>query len=272
VSRFERDTAIETVGPGRHRARLDDAWRIALGPNGGYIAAVLLRAIEASVDDPARAPRSLTVHYVSRPRGEDVEIVTTEERAGRSLTTVSARMVQGDRVIAVALAASSRPRRLEHAVVAEGTGFPDVVPFTEAERWRAAEGSPAAAFHRQFDLRWAVPEKPWSGSVVARSAAWIRLAEPAPPDAALLALFADALPPAVFSLARGPEALGPVPTIDLTIHFRAPLPVSGFGADDFVLCHFRTRTIADGFLEEDGEIWTAGGTLLAQSRQLAILA
>jgi hypothetical protein len=33
---------------------------------------------------------------------------------------------------------------------------------------------------------------------------------------------------------------------------------------------FRTRTAREGFLEEDGEIWSADGTLLAQSRQLAI--
>jgi hypothetical protein len=62
-----------------------------------------------------------------------------------------------------------------------------------------------------------------------------------------------------------------VPTVDLTIHFRAGLPMSGLGPDDFVLGHFRTRTVADGFLEEDGELWTAGGGLIAQSRQLAIM-
>jgi acyl-CoA thioesterase len=45
----------------------------------------------------------------------------------------------------------------------------------------------------------------------------------------------------------------------------------GLEPDDFVLGEFRTRTIAQGFLEEDGELWTATGELLAQSRQLAIM-
>jgi hypothetical protein len=38
-----------------------------------------------------------------------------------------------------------------------------------------------------------------------------------------------------------------------------------------VLVRFRTRTSADGFLEEDGQIWAPDGTLIAQSRQLAIV-
>ena len=53
-----------------------------------------------------------------------------------------------------------------------------------------------------------------------------------------------------------------VPTVDLTIHFRAELPHPGLAADAFVLAVFRTTVAADGFLEEDGEIWAPDGTLL----------
>jgi acyl-CoA thioesterase len=272
VTKFERDSAVERVAPGRWRARLDRSWWIALGPNGGYMAAVLLRAIDAEVADADRAPRSLTVHYVSRPESEDVEIVTSVVRAGRSLTTVAARMVQGERVIAVALAALSQPRRLREPIVLSEACLPAVTPLARAERWQAAAGSPAAEFHRNLEMRWAAAVTPFSGSAAAHSAAWARLAEPVRPDAPVLALFADALPPAIFSVATGFGGIGPVPTIDLTIHFRAPLPPAGVAPDDFVLLHFATRLVSEGFLEEDGEIWSADGTLLAQSRQLAILA
>jgi hypothetical protein len=34
---------------------------------------------------------------------------------------------------------------------------------------------------------------------------------------------------------------------------------------------FRTREVAGGFLEEDGELWSRGGVLLAHSRQLGVV-
>lgn len=271
MTTFERDTTITTVAPGRHRAQLGDAWWIGPGPNGGYMAAVLLRAIEAAVAEPVRAPRSLTIHYVRRPERGTAEIETVIERAGRSLSTVTARLVQDGRLVAIALAALSAPRS-ERGFALPAARMPEVTPLARAPRRSANDGSPAARFHEQFEMRWAIPETPWSGAERARSAAWLRLAEPQTPDAAMVALYADALPPAAFSVARGWAEVGPVPTIDLTIHFRAPFPLAGVAADDFLLCHFATRRVSDGFLEEDGEIWTADGVLVAQSRQLAILA
>ena len=45
-----------------------------------------------TVDDPQRAPRSLTIHYARAPEPGPVLIRTAIERAGRSLSTLSARM------------------------------------------------------------------------------------------------------------------------------------------------------------------------------------
>ena len=81
----------------------------------------------------------------------------------------------------------------------------------------------------------------------------------------------DAWPPAVFSYAEMGTIPGGVPTVDLTVHFRAPLPPPESGEHDWVLAVFRSREARQGFVEEDGEIWSRGGVLLAQSRQLAVV-
>jgi acyl-CoA thioesterase len=62
-----------------------------------------------------------------------------------------------------------------------------------------------------------------------------------------------------------------VPTVDLTIHFRAGAPGDGVADDDWALVVFRSNVAAEGFVEEDGEVWSADGRLLAHSRQLSML-
>ena len=97
--------------------------------------------------------------------------------------------------------------------------------------------------------------------------AWLGVNDPARPvDPIALALFCDALYSPPFVRMTAPATS---PTIDLTIHFRSH--AAGAGAHGLCFAHFRSRTVNEGFFEEDGAVFSADGTLLAQSRQLAIL-
>ena len=73
----------------------------------------------------------------------------------------------------------------------------------------------------------------------------------------------DGWMPAAFSKLGRPFG---APTVDLTIHFRAPV-----AGGEWVLADYRSRFSAGGVWEEDGELWARDGTLLAQSRQLALI-
>src|SRR5262249_56274518 len=84
-------------------------------------------------------------------------------------------------------------------------------------------------------------------------------------DHVLVAALTDAWMPPIFT--RVDARMG-VPTIDLTIHFRAPLPAGEAG---WFLVLFRSQMAADGFVEEDGEVWSADGRLRADSREPARL-
>lgn len=264
--RFDRDTAVTAAGDGLWEGRIDRGWWIVLGPNGGYVAAIVLRAMQEAVGDPERAPRSFTLHYTRPPAEGPVRIAARPERAGRSLTTVSARVLQGEQLVALGLGAFSRTRE---APAFQHARMPEVAPASELPEW-GPEQRPPLPMHGRYEYRFALGSASGSGSE-ALCGGWIRTREPRLVDAPLLAAFADAWPPAVFALSP-PERMGPVPTVDLSVHFRARTPLPGAAADDFTLAVFRTRSARDGFIEEDGELWSPDGLLLAQSRQLGILA
>lgn len=243
-------------------------WRGGAGPHGGILAAILLRALTAAVDDPARAPRSLTIHFPRPPAEREVTIATAVERTGRSLTTTSARMTQpgedgAERLVALALAAFSSAREAPTLGAArspaEGapTDAPDV-PYG---------GTPRPRMFANLEAR-PVTGPPFTAGEEARSAAWMRPRVPAPLDAPTVAYLLDALWPAIFARIDRPAG---IPTIDLTIHFRRSLPVPGTGLGAWAFGEFTTREVTEGFLDEEGMLWSEDGLLLAQSRQLALL-
>jgi acyl-CoA thioesterase len=274
---FDRDTAVRRIedadgdgaqAPGETRFAADIApgWRAGRGPHGGYLAAMLLRALVAAVDDPERSPRSLTIHYTRAPEPGPIEIRTTIERVGRSLSTLSARMEQSGRTTALALAAFSVPWR---APEANELTMPELGP-PDAERRstpKLFQGAPE--FTRHLVMQPRVGAIPFAGSgAPMRIGGWIGLPEERPVDAISLALFCDAWFPPSFIALDSPAVS---PTIDLTVHFRQD--ISHCDCDPAALCLgvFETRLLYDGLFEEDGVIWAPDGTVLAQSRQLGII-
>ncbi len=268
TNRFDADTALARQGDGAFAGRIDRGWWVERGPNGGYIAALILRALTMAVEDQhrdaAREPRSLTVQYLAPPAEGPARVATTVERAGRSLTMLSARLLQEDQPLALALATFAAPRS---GVAFAEAAMPAAPPPEECPPF-PPPGAALAPINARYEYRLAIGAPPFSGGAQARAGGWLRLAEPRPVDYPLAAAFTDAWAPAVFSRLPGPVG---VPTIDLTIHFRARLPRPGARADDFHLAVFQTRLATEGFIEEDGEIWSRDGTLIAQSRQLALL-
>jgi acyl-CoA thioesterase len=281
-TKFDRDTAVwredaaesATASNGRARgsgqalfgAEIAPDWRAGRGPHGGYLAAILLRALIESVADETRAPRSLTIHYARAPEPGPVQIATTLEREGRSLSTLSARMIQDGELIALVLSAFSLPWAGEDIseVVMPAVDPPD----SSREGLKLMEHGPEFARHIVMQPR--IEGRPFSGSehpMLIR--AWMGLVEPRPIDALSLAFFADALIPAPYMRMSEWSA---VPTVDLTVHFRARMRAEA-QADPHELCLAQTTSelVHDGFFVEDGLIWAADGTLLAHSRQLAIV-
>jgi acyl-CoA thioesterase len=265
---FDEDTALEPLGPGRWRANLHERWSVARGPNGGYVAAIVARAAEQIAGRPLR---SLTVHYLEAPEPGPIDVSATIEREGGSTTAATVRMERDGRPTALALATLGAWREGEaewHDARMPQAPSPDDAFHLDPSR----NGMPA--FVANFDMRWALGPRPRPrdsadiGAAQGLTGGWVRTAKPQIADAPRIVAFSDCWFPAAYARLG---TVVPAPTLDLTVHIRSPLPAPGMTGEDFVLGVFRTGWATGGLWEEDGELWSPGGVLLAQSRQLALI-
>ena len=261
TTELDRATALTATGPGRFSVTVDPAWFVQTGPNGGYVAALLMRGLETIVNDPARPARAMTIHYLKPAVEGPAELEVDVLRAGRSLSFLAVRLLQGGALLATGLASfgvgraelafqvERPPGDLPHADTLPAPQRPPLLTPPIAERLDYRPVEPAELFS-------GAPPEFWC---------WLRLRDPRPLDAAVLALYVDAMIPTLFLRATTPVV---VPTLDLTVHLRATPPPDYTG---WCLAHVRTRTVAEGFAEEDCDIYDESGTLLAQSRQLGLV-
>ncbi len=258
---FDDETALTPAGDGAWEGAIADGWATPRGPLGGYVMALVLRAFDLAIDDPGRTARSVTMHFLRTPEVGPVRVTATVERAGRSLSTLSGRLEQHGKLLGLALAAYSVP--WESPALGEDA-MPEVEPPAGREPVGDLGRGTPPSFTQRLTMQHRFGEKPFTGSDRGETGGWLGLREERPVDALAIAVLADAWFPAPWPRLK---ALAPAPTIDLTIHFRMPLPLP----DTLLLGRFRNRLVRDGFFDEDGELWAPDGTLVAQSRQLALL-
>ncbi|MFN0089519.1 MAG: acyl-CoA thioesterase [Acidimicrobiales bacterium] len=273
---FDRDTELTPAGPGRWSMAWSDEWRVAAGPNGGIVAAVMLAGCAAAVADPSRAPRTLTVHYVAPPRVGPAEVHAQVEKAGRGVSFVTCRGVQEGRLTTLAMAAFAAPRPPVEEFA--GLAAPSLPPPERCHRLLAeGRGGEEFPIRRRWDTRWAVGVERvlggggggGGGGGRVEGGGWLRLSERRAYDPLLLAAMADGWMPPILAQAAPPPLR--VPTMELTVHFRDLAALAALDPADYCMAVFATDTSREGFLEESGEIWSPCGRLLAQSRQLAAI-
>lgn len=260
MSTFEKDTAVSETGPGRFSAELSDRWWIGPGPNGGYVAALMLNAMSQVAAQP---PRSLTVHFLSAPSTGPAEIEVTVERQGRSTAFLSARLVQDGEVQGKAMAVFSAERQgpsFDHTVM------PDVPAPEEGEEFDTSQ-APVAVFSR-FRAVPVLGGAPLSGGAKAETAGWLKLKDEQPMTAVLAAAMLDVWYPAPFVALTEPAM---APTLEYTVHFPRELPLADEPEPDWALAHLSAGQAIDGHFSEDGELWSRSGVLLARCRQVALL-
>ncbi len=261
--------------------------------NGGVLIATVLRAVLDC--SPLPHPVATSAHFLRVARLAPAEIRVTWLKTGRTAATARATLSQdGEPVLETTVTTGTVPVAAGGNGQARGTGgtdgersgtsplpaggsvgngeltwtdappvLPPIEQCVELGPWRgtvAPDGTAgyAAQIRMLFDpavIGWADHDP--SGLPEMRG--YFGLREDREPDALLLALAVDGLPPVVFGLG----ATGWAPTVELTMYMRmvptaGPLRVAA-----------RSRHVSGGWFDEEAEVWDSAGDLAAQSRQIA---
>ena len=258
VADFLRDTQVESSGPGRFRATLSPEWAV-WGPNGGYVAAIALRAAMAASRLPR--PASLHCHFLAVGEFAPVELRVESRGGGKRAESLSVDVMQGGRTLlgATVWMVDDGLQGFEHdfgeapEVPAPGAlrGYQDLAGDEYAEWypiWRSIEGRP---------VRWREPPgaPKWH--------TWMRFTDTAAiPDRA-----ADALRQTLWLDFPGWNATTSAhpwpfrflaPNLDLTVQFHRFAPDR-----EWILADGFVPLAADGMVGCVSRLWTEDGRLLA---------
>lgn len=260
---FDQATAWAADPAEPKRGELDESWYQGRGAFGGLIAALFVKAFRARVVDPARVPRSLTVHFAAAAVAGPVELHTTIEREGSRVSSLSGRLLQHGKVMCFATATFAAPR--EHVIEYDRLAMPDAPP---PEGIEVARHFMMPVFTQHFDMRFAFGSMPFSGATVPELGGWIAPRQPMICDAAMAVALLDSFPPAAMALASTPIAGA---SIDFTMSLFAELPLPNAKPDDQYLLKIVSRLAHQGYTEELRQLWAQNGTYIGECRQLMAL-
>ena len=259
-SEFDQSTVLTGDGP-VFGAVLDGQWNGQKAANGGFLLALATRAIGAVLRFPDPVVVSGTFLRPGLPG--PAEIRTEVIQQGRTTGFGQGSLYREGKEVLRATAAFSD---LAAAAARDGRSYtggqpPELPPPEQCPVLKRDPGLMTLVQRVEYRLS-EVPA--WLGGTAPPGTplyqGWVRFADGREPDLFTLPLFADAMAPAACEL-----GIFMMTTVQLTVHLRAR-PAPGWLA-------FRigTRFLADGYFEEDVELWDSAGRLVAQSRQLALV-
>jgi acyl-CoA thioesterase len=259
---FSRATAVTRGRDWAWQGEVLPGWDIAGNANGGYLLALVGRALTLATGRPHPVTTTAHFHRPGRAGPVDVEVATVNATRRFSTATATLRCADGPVLSALGTLGDLTSTTGPELVTATPPPMPDpeeCVPLVPGET-----GFPPP-FTGRVELRLHPDDARFRDGArggAARMRGWFRLRDGEPVDALGLLCAVDAFPPTVFNTDL---PIAWTPTLELTVHVRA-LPDPGW-----LRCAFASRNVAGGFLEADGEVWDTTGRLVAQSRQLALV-
>jgi acyl-CoA thioesterase len=259
------DATQVTAGDSSWRGRTSDDYWAFVGPFGGATAATILRAL---IEHPQRSgdPLALTVNYCAPVAQGEFDLDVRLVKANRSSQHWSVEMTQGGAdvaTLATAVFAERRPSwSHQQAEFPQATAFEQTLPYA---------AKIAASWVKQYDFRFVEGEPKFGSSSPAPhgsalSKVWIGDRAPRKIDALSLMSMSDAFFGRIF---HARHELVPFGTVSLTTYFHTDL--ESLAAEDItrVLAVADAKIFNRSYGDQNGELWSPSGRLLATTTQIA---
>ncbi len=254
--------ALQATAEGGYIGNLKGDYANMIGPFGGIIAAVMLKAVLSQASCQG-TPVAMTVNFASPPRDDDFSIAVKLSRATRSTQHWSLELSQHDQITTTA----------------------NVVMAVRAPTWSACELSMPAlapahtiapldvsaypAWTRRYELRVIrggfSPALNAVESPDALTQLWVRDQPPRPLDYPALMALSDIFFPRIF-IRR--QQMMPAGTVSMTTYFHADGAALQRQGERELLGSARAQRFNQSFFDQSAELWSAEGELLVTSHQI----
>jgi acyl-CoA thioesterase len=258
------DTELQGT-EGHYTCELSRDWEI-WGPNGGYIAAIALRA--AGAHTRFDRPASMVGHFLGVAAFETLDVDVTTLRAAKRAESMRVSLTQHGQAVFEALVWSAgEVDGLEHELVASpGKGDPETMPSVQERLGDRILQNPYHKFWSNFDER--VPDQDWIDDWETRgpsdpvAGGWYRYV----PVSTFDDLWLDACRSVILLDTLGWPAAGRLhprseymaPSIDLSCAFHRFRP-----QEPWLYAQAKAGSAANGLIGCESRVWSRDGTLLA---------
>jgi len=253
------DQLLSSVNSG-NEVLIPSSWTQGRTAFGGLVAGLVMARIESRVAG-SRPLRTMQVSFVG-PVMPDAEASIEVEilREGKSVTQAMGRLLQNGETCLVCLASFGEGR--ESAVSVAPLPAPEARPVSECRELPYIPGV-VPEFIRHVEMRWAFGDFPFSGKGTREMGGWMQLREmPETLTNAHVIALIDAWPPAILPCLNKPA---PASSLSWTLEMIYPRPDLEPG--DWLLYRASIDQADSGYGHVQAGIWTAGGELVAVSRQ-----
>ncbi|OUS24280.1 hypothetical protein A9Q99_25455 [Gammaproteobacteria bacterium 45_16_T64] len=252
---------LEKTSDGTYQRQCDRVWWGQGSLLGGYVQSLMLSAMTQELQDETKPALTLHTQFLRPVTDESIRIDVVVERSGRKLSNLRASLYCGDRLAVVSSGLFGQQTASHDFCAIEMPRYPKIGSTESAQLPNVGLDA-----HNHFDFF------PRIGSFErdkgqAHVAGWLQPSWQHTLNNELLALVADLWVPAAFHY--WPSNIGVV-GLDSYIQFRSN-PNQLRDNNEPLLLSLDTKQASNGYVDEDGLIWSSSGELLCQYRQMRLV-